>query len=88
MVIRKRKKKSAKKLKISNNVGKLGVLIITSVVLWLLFLIPYNVGFTLSMITMVLGFVDVKPAHTETYPWTRHRIAPAMRHGMCLPTTA
>ena len=45
-----------KKLKISNNVGKLGVLIITSVVLWLLFLIPYNVGFTLSMITMVLGF--------------------------------
>lgn len=45
-----------KKLKISNNVGKLGVLIITSVVLCLLFLIPYNVGFTLSMITMVLGF--------------------------------
>lgn len=45
-----------RKLKVSNNIGKLGVLIITSLVVWLLFLIPYNIGFILSLIAMILGF--------------------------------
>ena len=31
-------------------------MIITSLVVWLLFLIPYNIGFILSLIAMILGF--------------------------------
>ena len=45
-----------KKLNINKEIGIFGVLIITAIVIWALCLIPYNVGFIISLITMVLGF--------------------------------
>lgn len=45
-----------KKLKIKNNIGTFGILIISSIIVWALCLIPYNIGSTINLIAMILGF--------------------------------
>lgn len=42
------------KLKVQKTIGRLGILIISSIVLWLIGLIPY-VGFMIEMISVILG---------------------------------
>lgn len=44
-----------KKLKVNKEIGIFGILIITSIIVWALCLIPYNVGLVISIIMMILG---------------------------------
>lgn len=47
---------TCKKLKINNNIGTFGILIISSIIVWALCLIPYNIGSTINFIAIILGF--------------------------------
>ncbi len=45
----------ASKLKINKNIGIFGMLIVTAIIFWLLYLIPFNIGFILTLISIILG---------------------------------
>ena len=44
-----------RKLKVNKEIGIFGVLIVTAIIIWALCLIPYNIGFVISLITTILG---------------------------------
>ncbi len=45
----------ANKFKINKNIGIFGLLIVTTIIFWALYLIPFNIGFILTLVSVILG---------------------------------
>ena len=45
----------ANKFKINKNIGIFGMLIVTSIIFWALYLIPFNIGSILTIVSVILG---------------------------------